>query len=150
MPGEEHHLRYTPESSAVSRLFVGWSALSALLLLVVSIVGLYGIYRATVPNGPAPAIEIFSQPRVDTHESEELHRRLESQTRKLDSWGWSDARHTLAQIPIERAMQLLAQKGNSAYAPLLSDQQALSQPTAAAEQTTIEGEKRQSPMPVRK
>jgi hypothetical protein len=107
------------------------------LLLVISIVGLYGIYRAAVPRRPTPVHETFAQPRVDTHESEELHRRFESQKEKLESWGWSDAQHTLVQIPIERAMQLLAQKGNSAYAPLLSDQQVLSQPTAAAEQTTV-------------
>ena len=148
MPGDEHHhLQYVPESPSVSRAFVGWSALSALLLLGISIGVLYGIYRSAAPSTPLPAPETFPQPRVDARESQELHRILDAQNKKLESWSWVDAQHTLVQIPIERAMQLLTKKGNDAYAPLLPPQPALSSPTAAAERTTIGSRKPQSAAP---
>jgi hypothetical protein len=57
----------------------------------------------------------------------------EEQTKRLQAWGWADDRHTLVQIPIERAMKLLVAKGKDAYAPLISAQPALSSPTAAAQ-----------------
>lgn len=137
MPGEEHHLQYVPETSSVSSAFIGWSALSALLLLGISIGGLYSIYRSTVPSTPLPSPQTFPQPRVDARENEELHRIIDAQNKKLETWGWSDTQHTLAQIPIERAMQLLATKGNDAYAPLLPAQPALSSPTSAAQRATM-------------
>lgn len=137
MPGDEHHLQYTPEPPSVSKAFVLWSAFSALVLLAVAIGGLYGIYRSVVPNRILPAPQGFPQPRVDTHESDELHRIVEAQSKRLETWGWADDQHTLLQIPIERAMQLLAKKGKDGYEPLLAPEAALSAPTAAAEQATI-------------
>lgn len=138
MAGEKHHIEYVPEPPTVSMTFVGWSALGGLLLVAIAIGGFYGLYRATVPNANYPAATTFPQPRVDTQESEELHRIQAAQEQKLETWGWADSGHTLVQIPVERAMQLLATKGNDAYAPLLQSQQALSAPTAAAERTTIQ------------
>lgn len=146
MPGEEHHLHYVPEPPSVSRAFIGWSALSALLLLGISIGGLYGIYRSAVPTAPLPAPQQFPQPRVDAQESQELRRILDEQSKKLERWGWVDAQHTLVQIPIERAMQLLAKKGNDAYAPLLP-LQALSSPAAAAERAAMQNKKPQGAVP---
>lgn len=137
MPGEEHHLQYVPETSSVSMAFIGWSALSALLLLGISIGGLYFIYRSTVPSTPLLSPQTFPQPRVDARENEQLHRIIDAQNERLKTWGWADAQHTLAQIPIERAMQLLATKGNDAYTPLLPAQAALSSPTSAAERATM-------------
>lgn len=147
MPGDDHHLQYVPEPPTVSMSFVGWSALSALLLLVIALGGLYGIYRAAVPATPAPPPEIFPQPRVDTNQVEELHRILDAQKKKLEAWGWADGQHTIMQIPIERAMQLLAKEGNDAYAPLLPPEPALSSPAAAAQKATTQSEKPRLPAP---
>ena len=139
MPGKKHLIEYVPERPGVEMTFVGWSALGALLLLAVSIGGLFGIYRAAVPPIPAPSAQKFPQPQVDTREREEMHRLRDAQNRKLETWRWSDDEHSLVQIPIDRAMQLLAKKGAHAYDPLVSGQTALSPPTAAAERTTIQG-----------
>jgi len=139
MSGEEHHIEYVPESPDVGMAFVGWSALGSLLLLVAAIAGLFGIFHASVPGRAPPAPQAFPQPRVDTTESNELRRITEAQKKKLESWQWADNQHATVQVPIERAMQLLAKQGANAYQPLLaSPQVALSPPTAAAERTTIQ------------
>jgi hypothetical protein len=145
MPGKDHRLHYVPEPSSVSRAFVGWAALSALLLLFIGIGGLYGIYRSVAPTKGPPSPQTFAQPRVDTHESEELRRLLDAQNKRLKTWGWSDPQHTLVQIPIERAIQLLSKKGAAAYAPLLPEQQAPSSPPAAAARTNTQGENATTP-----
>ncbi|WGS19764.1 MULTISPECIES: hypothetical protein [unclassified Bradyrhizobium] len=148
MSREHHHIRYVPESPNVGMAFVGWSALGALLLLVVSIGGLYGIYHAVAPPRGLPAPQAFPQPRVDTSESEELRRITDAHSKTLETWQWADQQHSTVQVPIERAMQLLVKKGGSAYEPLLSSPEAaLSAPTAAGERTTIQQGKSPSAAP---
>jgi len=138
MAGDKHHIQYVPEPPSVSMTFVGWSALAGMLLVAVAIGAFYYVYRAAVPTTNYSGATTFPQSRVDTQERDELHRIRAAQRQKLETWGWADSEHTLVKIPIERAMQLLATKGNDAYAPLLQSQQALSPPTAAAERTTIQ------------
>jgi hypothetical protein len=128
----EHHIEYVPETPAVRTSVVGWSAFGTLLLLAVAIGGLYGAYRLSVPPGSPPKPEVFPQPRVDTTESQELRRILEQQNRRLETWRWADGQHSLVQVPIERAMQLLAKQGASAYEPLSQPQAKSSQPAAAS------------------
>jgi hypothetical protein len=141
MTDKKHHIQYVPEPPGVGIAFVGWSAIGTLLLLAISIGGLVGIYRIAVPRTPAPSEKTFPQPRVDTSEREEMHRRRNSQNKELETWRWGDGQHSTIQIPIERAMQLLAAKGDHAYDPLITEQSALTiSPTAAAERATIGNE----------
>ena len=111
MSGEEHHIQYVPEPPKVKLTFVGWTAFGMLLLLIAAIGGFYGIYHAAGPTRVLPAPQEFPQPRVDTRESEELRRIRETQSAKLRTWRWSDDQHSSVQIPIERAMELIAQRG---------------------------------------
>ena len=139
MPDEGHHIQYVPEPPSVGMAFVRWSALASLLLLVGAIGLLYAIYQGVVPGTTPRAPQAFPQPRVDTTESAELHSITAAQNKKLETWQWADSQHATVQVPIERAMELLAKKGADAYQPLLSSPQAaLSPPTAAAERTMIE------------
>ena len=130
---DEGHLRYIPEPPAVNMAFVGWMAFGALLLLGVAVGGLHAVYQVSDPTKTMPPPATFPQPRVDTDQVGELHRIRAAQEQRLESWSWANDQHTLATIPIERAMQLLAGKGTDAYAPLLASQPALSAPTSAAE-----------------
>src|SRR5439155_15306591 len=53
----------------------------------------------------------FPQPRLETNESLEINDfRLQAE-KKLNSYGWIDQKAGIARIPIDRAMQLLAQRG---------------------------------------
>jgi hypothetical protein len=136
MPSK-HHLQYVPETSAVDVRLVGAAGIASLALLALSIGSFYLIYNAAVPVKTMPARQSFPAPQVVTHtdEAAELKELRAKQTQRLQSWGWADDQHMLVQIPIDRAMQLLVQKGADAYAPL-APPSALSPPTAAAQQTT--------------
>jgi hypothetical protein len=137
MPVEEH-IQYLPEPPGVDSRVILWCALAALLLLAAAIGVFYAVYDYGVPVKTVPLPEKFPQPRVVTSQADraELQRLRAEQSRRLETWGWADPNHTLIQIPIERAMQVLQQKGGNAYAPLLPPQPALASPTAAAQNAT--------------
>jgi hypothetical protein len=117
----EEHVHYVPESAAVDSKAVLLCALGALILLAGTIAGFHEVYRHGVPVKDVPAPQAFPQPRVVTSqvEVEERRRLVAAQHERLESWRWANDQHTLVQIPIERAMQLLVQKGAAAYDPLL-------------------------------
>ena len=56
-------------------------------------------------------VKKFPQPRLERNERVEIHdfRLKEEQT--LNSYGWIDEKSGVVRIPIERAMQLIAQRG---------------------------------------
>lgn len=137
MPAEEH-IRYVPESPAVDHRIVILAAIASLLLVAFAIGVLYAAYQRSVPIKTVPAPQAFSQPRVVPAQAEAAERtRLASeQKRRLETWQWANPEHTLVQIPIERAMQILAQRGTGAWAPLPLPQTALSSPTSAAQNAT--------------
>lgn len=134
MPAEEH-IYYVPEPANVDTRVVLWAAIGALLLLFGAIGGLFAVYDYGVPVRTVPLPKEFPQPRVVTNEADiaELHRLAAAQSQRLNTWGWANDQHTLVQIPIDRAMKLMAQKGGNAYAPLLPPQGALTSPTAGAQ-----------------
>ncbi len=141
MPAEEH-LRYAPESSAIDLRSVTWPALAVLALLALAIGGLYFVFDFGVPVKTAPPPQTFPAPRISTHESEldESRRLAAEQNRRLNTWRWADDQHTLVQVPIDRAMKLLVQKGGNAWSPLVGPQPALSSPTAGAQRAVTSPE----------
>lgn len=137
MPVEER-IRYAPESPSIDSRIVIWAAIASLLLVASTIGFLYQIYQRSVPTKEMPTPEAFSQPRVAPSRVEiaERERLTSEQKQSLEVWQWADPEHTLVQIPIERAMQMLAQRGNDAWAPLLPAKPALSSPIAGAQNAT--------------
>ncbi|HMH02043.1 MAG TPA: hypothetical protein VK555_11540 [Terriglobales bacterium] len=53
----------------------------------------------------------FPQPRLETNERLEINDFRLQEEKDLNSYGWIDQKAGIARIPIERAMQLLAQRG---------------------------------------
>lgn len=53
----------------------------------------------------------FPEPRLEVNERSELQGVVLSQEQELNSYGWVDEKSGVVHIPIERAMQLIAQKG---------------------------------------
>jgi len=129
----ETHVPQRPESPAVNGRAVVAAILGAFALMFGTIFAFKAIYDAAVPVKALRPPQTFPQPRVDTSDAALLHRLMAEQRRQLDTWRWADAEHTLVQIPIERAMRIVAQKGADGYAPLLPPQPALSSPQAGAQ-----------------
>jgi hypothetical protein len=53
----------------------------------------------------------FPQPRLETNERDELNDRRLKEEEILNSYGWVDPKAGIAHIPIEKAMELVAQRG---------------------------------------
>jgi len=53
----------------------------------------------------------FPQPRLESNERVEINDFLLQQDQTLHSYGWVDEKSGVVRIPIDRAMQLLAQRG---------------------------------------
>jgi hypothetical protein len=121
-----------PEVSTRPLLYI---AVGFLVLLACAVGLLHAVYLHAVPNQTLPAPEMFPQPRVQTGQTEQLHLLEDAQTRRLNEYSWVDRKQGLVQIPIDRAMQLLAAEGAKAYDPLLPPQ-ALDAPGAGAERLT--------------
>jgi hypothetical protein len=124
----DEHIGYVPESPSVDSRIVILAAIGALLLVAFAIGLLYEIYQHSVPVKDLPRPQTFAEPRVTTSQAEvaERKRLAAEQRRRLDTWRWANAEHSLVQIPIDRAMQLLAQRGHDAWAPLLPGDPSLS------------------------
>jgi hypothetical protein len=64
--------------------------------------------RQVPPQYPETA---FPDPRLETDERTQLNSIRIAEERKLNSYGWVDEKAGTVHIPIERAMELLAQRG---------------------------------------
>lgn len=58
-------------------------------------------------------IQRFPEPRLEENERTELDGFRYQEEERLNSYGWVDEKAGIAHIPIERAMQLIAQRGLS-------------------------------------
>jgi hypothetical protein len=113
---ERTHEHYEP--GGVTTSYVLLAAVGALLLLAGAIGGLYAIYAAWVPNPKPPAERTFPTPRLEAHPAAELHRLLARQHKEMNGYQWANSQHTLVAIPIDRAMELIAKRGDKAFAPV--------------------------------
>jgi hypothetical protein len=76
---------------------------------------------ATNPLAPATAVDLrnpdptvaneFPLPRLETNELGQLNDQRLQEENILNSYGWVDQKTGVAHIPIQRAMQLIAQRG---------------------------------------
>jgi hypothetical protein len=125
-----------------------WTAFASIALMLGAIWGLKAVYDWRVANRTLPAPEQFPSPRVQTHQTEQLQDLLAAQRRRLSGYAWADAGKTLVRIPIERAMDIIAQRGADAYAPLTTPGPPPSPPAARRPPaTTGQGAPRGSPTP---
>ena len=139
MPAEVR-LQESLESPEVAIRPVLAAALGAGLLLAGTIVGLDVIWHRAVPIRTVPPPQSFPEPQVRTDERAQRLQLEEHQRERLKGYHWADQQHSLVQIPIERAMQIIAQEGAQAYAPLVPAPQALASPTAAAQRAATPGQ----------
>jgi hypothetical protein len=124
------------EPAGVSLWPVLFGAFASVVLMLAAIWGLNAVYDWQVPNRSLPGPEQFPSPRVQTHQAEELKDLLAAQRRQLAGYEWADQNKTLIRVPIERAMEIIAQRGAEAYAPLLPPGPATADPTAGAQRET--------------
>ena len=72
---------------------------------------LVAIEKANPRDVQANEIQRFPEPRLEENERTELNGFRYSEEQQLNSYGWVDTSAGIAHIPIDQAMQLIAQRG---------------------------------------
>ncbi len=128
--GHNQEVEFEREDLAPKPIFIFLTTLTAICVLVYFILrGMYSYLdaqenRHQPPQNPlvqqtqadtrlvAPAeITKFPQPRLESNERLEIKDFRVQEERTLHSYGWVDQPAGVVHIPIDRAMQLLAQRG---------------------------------------
>ena len=107
-------------------LFIALLATTVVLVLLLAW-GLFRHYSVSINNSPPDSPftgvrEVPSAPRLQVTPREDLQRILADQQSKLETYGWEDRQAGTVRIPIERAMDLLVQKGLPVATPGSSGQ----------------------------
>lgn len=110
------------ETTDINARGVAWSAVALMIMIAVlffALRGLYGVFtdrrpsNAIAPQNGAPSPE----PRLQVDEVRDLGRLHEHEDSILNSYGWVDQKAGIVRIPIERAMDIVAQRGLPAPPP---------------------------------
>jgi hypothetical protein len=108
------------EASDIKAKFILLSALALALAAVVIHIGLYWLlaaYDARVPpqaaplSAPADEIKAPELPRLQISPPTDLQKMRAAEAETLHGYGWVDKDKKIVRIPIDRAMELMAQKG---------------------------------------
>jgi len=99
---------------AVAKFAVGLAVL--IVVTAVAMVFLFDFLKATLQTAPPPSPFAQSQtsppaPRLQVQPVLDLKGLHEDEDQKLNSYGWVDQKAGIARVPIDRAMDLLLQKG---------------------------------------
>jgi len=70
-------------------------------------------FKETAREKPplAPTMGAFPPPRLQVGAPEELQKLRASEDARLNSYGWVDRSRGIARVPVDRAMQLLVERG---------------------------------------
>ena len=79
---------------------------------------LFGYYSSQPPSGAPPTAlemepQVLPQPRLQLHEHMDLERKRQAEDAILASYGWVDRKSGVVRIPIERAMELVAERAGA-------------------------------------
>jgi hypothetical protein len=115
MAHEAEQARETPDiqtARAVAAIF------GTLVLVFIALGGLYAFYRWRLPDAALPPVKIFPAPQLDTKDDGLRDPLIDQQRARLGAYAWVDRSHGIVQVPIERAIALVAARGAGAYDPL--------------------------------
>jgi hypothetical protein len=116
---EPNQQRDGHQTSEINLRVVTWTAIGLVISAIVvclTVGGLFSLFkrqyasdsppsRITTPGRLPPA------PRLQSNPTSDLQQLLEAGNAKLNSYGWIDKSAGVIRIPIDRAMELLAQRG---------------------------------------
>lgn len=117
---ENPELRH--EASDVNTWAIGKFAIALILLSIVSLAGLFGLFRYLVQQSGGPVkiandrFEIDArarppEPNLEETPTLDLERERAAENELLTTYGWLDQQNGVVRIPIERAIDLVAQRG---------------------------------------
>ena len=117
---ENKHPQGHHETSDVDTWAAGKFGIALALTCILSLAMLFGLFRYfQVGYGALPQrgsvefdpAKVFPQPQLQTSPSLDLRAIRAAEEEALNSYGWVDKQNGVVRMPIERAMELLAQRG---------------------------------------
>ena len=113
-PGATHE---TKDVNALAIGIFGVSLAALCILTIILLIGLFRFFDKQEVAGHAPAEApaaampgLLPQPKLQEHEREDLNQMRAREDQILGSYGWVDKDKGAVRIPIDRAMELLAQR----------------------------------------
>jgi hypothetical protein len=109
------------ERTDASPFFVGLFALGLVLMIALVLPLLSWIFwrmeasavRSDAPPSPIAGKQEIPEPRLETDRRADLARLRASEDERHSSYGWIDAQQRVVHIPIDRAIEILAERGLS-------------------------------------
>lgn len=115
MSAERHETRERPavREGVIAAIMVGF-----VVLVVVAAVVLFFFFELLAPKATCVKATEFPSPRLQTRSDGLRDPEIARQQADLQRFRWIDRAHGIFQIPIERAMRLVAARGAKAYEPI--------------------------------
>jgi hypothetical protein len=110
------------ETSDINARGVAWSAVTLAIIVAVIFFALRGLFGVFTAQHPASTIATLTrasapEPRLQVDEARDLGRLRQQEDSILNNYGWVDQKAGIVRIPIERAMDIVAQRGLPAPQP---------------------------------
>ena len=99
------------ERSDADPRLIGSLALGIALFLALTPYLLLAIYPGSRSDQPIAEQRVPPEPRLQVAARTDLARLRDTETARLESYGWVDRERGITRIPIERAMKLLTERG---------------------------------------
>ena len=107
-----------PQGLATRRIALLGAGTGAALLLSLGGLLLFFHVMAGDPRQGFRPEQQFPPPRLESDPAGDLRAFQAKQQAELQGYAWVDQQRGLVRVPIERAMQLIAGRGDAAYGPL--------------------------------
>lgn len=119
--GAKQTMEYSHEIADVSGRRIVWTAAGLVATLVVVALAAWAVLaliRAEQPQGALPSLHVplthTTTPQLQSSPERDLRALREEKHAMLSGYRWLDRRAGVAQIPIDRAMQLMAARSQTA------------------------------------
>jgi len=107
------------ETTDASPLYIGLFALGLVLMIALVLPLLGWIFwrleaaaqRADTRQSPLAGDQTPPAPRLEEQSADELAKLRRAEQRRLSSYGWIDPQQHVVRVPIERAIEILAERG---------------------------------------
>lgn len=119
--GSLENVEVAHEHSDISIRGIVWFLVLLVLVVVVADIAMWGLFHALnkyeASNDPfvtplaAPAGQLPAEPRLQTTPWQDLTRFRADERTRIESYGWVDQGAGVGHVPIERAKELLLQRG---------------------------------------
>ena len=123
---EQHQLGGGHERRDISVTVVTWFAVGLIISAIATYIAIAGLYRyfARQSSSPEPASRIALKtpmvvpaPQLQVNPAMDFELFRAAEDAQLNSYGWVDKKAGVIRIPIERAMDLIAERGLPARGP---------------------------------